>query len=458
MEKNYVSQNPLATEKISTLMLKFSIPATISFMVNALYNIVDQIFIGQGVGMLGNAATNVAFPLTTLCTSVALLIGIGSASNINLSLGAGDKKRASSIAGTSISLLTISGVLLCAFVLLFLKPLILAFGATEQVLPYALTYTQITTLGMPFVILSTGVSHIIRSDGRPLFSMICMLVGAIINTILNPIFIFGLNMGIAGAAWATVIGQVISCIITVYGLTKCKTIKLEAKHFTPKVKYSLIIVSLGAAACFNQLAMMVVQVCMNNTLTYYGNLSHYGSDIPLACVGVISKVNIILLSFVIGIAQGCQPICGFNYGAKNYKRVKESMILAIGAATIISIVFFIIFQIFPKQIVSIFGEGSDDYFEFAIKYFKIFLFFTFLNGIQPVSANFFTSIGKAKMGIILSLTRQIIFLLPLILILPLIWGIDGVMFAGPISDSVSGILAILLTYKEFKKMDKLEKL
>ena len=442
----------LGTENIGKLIIKFAVPAVLSMLVNALYNIADQIFIGQSVGMLGNAATNVAFPLTTIATSIALLLGIGTASNFNLEMGKGNNERAEHIACNGLSYLMISGVVLFLISLIFLKPLIVFFGATEQVIPYAYTYTGITVLGMPFFIFNVGGSHIIRADGSPKYAMASTITGALINVVLDYIFIFKFNMGIAGAAWATIIGQFISSLLTFRYLYRFKSIKISLTKMKPKLTYLKVIASLGMASCFNQLAMTVVQITLNNTLRFYGESSIYGSDIPLACVGVISKVNILFLAFAIGIAQGCQPIIGFNYGAKNFNRVKETYFKAITTITCISIAAFLCFQFYPRQIVGVFGSGSETYFEFAEKYFKIYMFMTFANGIQPVTANFFTSIGKAKKGIFISMTRQIIFLLPLILIIPRFLGIEGVMYAGPMADFAAAILSSVLVIKEMTLM------
>ena len=444
--------NPLATDNVGKLIFKFATPSIISFLVSALYNIVDQIFIGQGVGMLGNAATNIAFPLNTICTALALLLGIGGASNFNLRMGQKEEE-AAYIVGNSVISMIISGVTLSLLVIIFLNPLLHLFGATKDIMPYALTYTRITSFGIPFLIFSIGCSNLIRSDGSPTYAMLSTLSGAILNTILDPIFIFVFDLGMAGAAYATVIGQILSSLIVARYLFKFKSVKLSRNNFKLRKKLVLAISALGAAACFNQLAMMVVQITMNNTLTYYGALSHYGSEIPLASVGVISKVNIVYMAFTLGISQGCQPIVGFNYGAQNYDRVKKTYKTAAIAVTLISIVAFLCFQIFPRQIISIFGQGDENYFEFAQRYFRIFMFMTIVNGIQPLTSNFFTSIGKSQKGIILSLTRQIIFLLPLVIILPKFLGIDGVMYAGPIADSIAFITAGVLIYKEMRCMD-----
>ena len=214
--------------------------------------------------------------------------------------------------------------------------------------------------------------------------------------------------------------------------------------------------SYGASACFNQIAMAVVQIVLNNTLAHYGALSIYGSDIPLACAGIISKVNMIFMSFVIGISQGVQPIIGFNYGAALYRRVKKSYLLALAVATGLSLAAFACFQLFPRQIISIFGTGSEMYYQFSERYFRIYMFLTLINGIQPVTSNFFNSIGKARLGVFMSLTRQILFLLPLIVIFPLFMGIDGVMYAGPIADGAAAIVCGLFTVRELRELTRLQ--
>lgn len=451
-KENIQVENPLGTAPVGGLIRKFAIPAIISMLVSAMYNIVDQIFIGQGVGMLGNAATNVAFPVTTIATALALLLGIGGASNYNLEMGAGREKKASGIAGTALSSLVISGVVLCGIVLLFLKPLLTLFGATKDVMPYAVDYTGITALGLPFYILSVGGNHVVRADRSPTYSMACVTAGAVINTILDPLFIFGFGWGIKGAAWATVIGQVVSGILVVVYFWKFRKMYLEKSMLKPKFSYLKAVAALGLASCINQIAMALVQIVLNNILRYYGAASIYGSDIPIACVGVISKVNQVFMAICIGISQGCQPIWGFNYGAEKYSRVRQTYRYSVTACTIIATGFFLCFQLFPHQIVGIFGTGSDLYFQFAERYLKIYMFMTFANGIQPMSSGFFTSIGKAKLGVVMSLTRQVLFLLPLIVIFPLFMGIDGVMYAGPIADAAAFALAIIFARRELMKM------
>lgn len=451
------SENPLGSEPVSTLLRRFAVPSVIAMLVSALYNMVDQLFIGHSIGVLGNAATNVAFPLSMVCTSIGLLCGIGGAANFNLCMGRKDPEHAKSYVGNAISMLAILGVILCVAVQLFLRPMMLLFGATPDVIDYACTYTRITSIGFPFLIVTIGGSNLIRADGSPKFSMLCNLVGAIVNTILDPLFIFVFHMGMTGAALATITGQILSFALVVFYLRGFKTLPLSLSDLKPNMACWARIAALGATPAFNQVAMMVVQIVMNNTLTYYGSNSVYGSDIPLACAGIISKVNMLFFSFVIGISQGLQPIVSFNFGAQKYDRVKDAYKKAVFAATAISIVAFLCFQLFPRQIIGIFGSGSEEYLHFAERYFRIFLFFTFLNGIQPVSSNFFTSIGAPKKGIFLSLTRQIIFLLPLLLIFPYLFGIDGVMYTAPIADLAAASVSIVMVVREFKIMAELQK-
>ena len=451
------SENPLGSEPVSSLLRRFAIPSVIAMLVSALYNMVDQLFIGHSIGVLGNAATNVAFPLSMVCTSIGLLCGIGGAANFNLCMGRREPEHAKSYVGSAISMLAILGVILCVAVQLFLRPMMLLFGATPDVIDYACTYTRITSIGFPFLIVTIGGSNLIRADGSPKFSMLCNLVGAIVNTILDPLFIFVFHMGMAGAALATITGQILSFALVVFYLRGFKTLPLSLSDLKPNMACWARIAALGATPAFNQVAMMVVQIVMNNTLTYYGSNSVYGSDIPLACAGIISKVNMLFFSFVIGISQGLQPIVSFNFGAQKYDRVKDAYKKAVFAATAISIVAFLCFQFFPRQIIGIFGSGSKEYLHFAERYFRIFLFFTFLNGIQPVSSNFFTSIGAPKKGIFLSLTRQIIFLLPLLLIFPYFFGIDGVMYTAPIADLAAASVSIVMVVREFKIMAELQK-
>ena len=443
--------NPLGEEKINKLLRQFAIPSIVSMLVGSLYNIVDQFFIGQRVGELGNAATNIAFPLATSCLALALMFGIGGSSAFNLAMGSGDKKRAVNILGNAVMLLIVCGVVLAIITELFTKPLLLFFGSPGDVLPYALEYTRVTALGFPFLLVATGGGHLIRADGRPKITMICNLTGAVINTILDAVFVFGLNMGMTGAALATILGQFVSGCLALWYLAHCKTVTIRRKNFRIRTAYAKRIASLGMAPCSNQLAMMVVQIIMNQSLKHYGALSVYGESIPIACAGIITKVNMIFMSFVIGLSQGLQPIASFNYGADKKMRVKEAYMKAISVGALMAVVAFLCFQIFPRPIISVFGAGSEMYYTFAVNYFRIFLFFTFVNFLQPITSNFFTAIGKPKRGSFLALTRQIIFLLPLLIIFPYITGIDGIMYAGPVADCLAAVVSGVMVTKEIRR-------
>lgn len=448
--------NSLGTESVSKLMVKFSVPSIIAMLVGALYNIVDQLFIGQAVGTLGNAATNVAFPLTTSCIALALLFGIGGASCFNLAMGRGDKEQAPYFMGNSAVMLCISGLVLAVIAEVFLEPLLIGIGSPDDVLPYAVEYVRITAAGFPFLVLTTGGCHLIRADGSPGMSMFCNIIGAVINTVLDAWFVMVLDMGMAGAAVATVIGQFVSAVIVIIYLCRCKTVRLGKQHLMLSFKYIKRVSAIGMASFFNQIAMMIVQIVVNNSLKHYGELSVYGSAIPLAASGIVMKVNQIMFSIVIGLGQGTQPIESFNYGAEKYDRVRQAYRLAITTGGVISLIAFAMFQIFPREIMELFGEGSEEYFDFGVKFFRIFLVFTWLNCVQPITTTFFTSIGKPLKGTFLSLTRQIIFFLPLLVILPMFWGIDGIIYTGPAADLLSGIVTIIMAAVEFKQMKKLE--
>lgn len=444
------NENPLGTQPVGSLLQKFAVPSIIAMLVSALYNIVDQFFIGRNVGELGNAATNIAFPLSTSCVAIALLFGIGGASAFNIAMGKGEKDSAAYYVGNAITMMTGCGLLLCIVTEIFLTPMLIFFGSPENVLEYAKTYTRITAMGFPVLILGVGGGHLIRADGSPRMTMLCNLTGAVINTVLDFLFVSCLGLGMAGAAWATVIGQIIAAVMAVYYFCHYKTVTLKKEHLMPAGKYVGRVTSLGMAPCSNQLAMMVVQIVMNKSLKYYGGISSYGEAIPIACSGIIAKVNMLYMAFVIGISQGLQPIVSFNYGAGKYQRVKKGYLMASGFGAALSILSFLAFQFLPREIISLFGEGSEQYYNFAISYFRVFLFFTFLNFLQPISSNFFTAIGKPVKGMFLSLTRQTLFLLPLILILPLFMGIDGVLYAGPVADVTAGIVSVVMVALEFR--------
>lgn len=454
-ENTIQNQNPMATKSVGKLLLSLAIPAIIANLVNSLYNIVDQIFIGHGVGYLGNAATSVAFPLTTICMAIGLMVGLGGSANFNIQIGKQNTDKARAIVGTATTLLVTSGVIIMVVVNIFLKDLLWLFGATNQTIDYAVKYTRITSFGIPFLLFSTGFNPIIRADGSPIYSMLSVLTGAILNTILDPIFIFVCNWGIAGAAWATLISQIVAAVMCALYFIWFRNVKIRSiKEFIPRLKITKMIVTVGISSFIFQISTMVIQIVSNNMLKKYGAESVYGSDIPIAIAGIVSKISLIFLSVVIGIIQGAQPIFGFNYGAKNFKRVRDTLKLAILSSFIFSLFAFALFMFAPRPLISLFGEGNELYYEFGVKYLRVFLFFTFLNGIQIASTTFFQAIGKAVKGAILSLIKQVIFLLPLLVVLPMFMGVDGCMFAAPISDFIAFVSAAIMLYFELKRMPK----
>lgn len=446
------TDNPLATGNINQLMIKFAIPSIIAMMVSAVYNIADQLFIGNAVGTLGNAATNIAFPLSMMCTAIALMFGIGGASSFNLHMGAGESKKAPYFLGNSITMLLGLGAILFIGTELFLEPMLKGFGSPDNVLPLAKQYVSITAIGFPFLIITIGGGHLIRADGSPKMTMICNLSGAVINIVLDALFVLVLRWGMIGAALATIIGQIFSAFLALNYLRHYRTVTIEKKHLRPQAVYLKRIMALGMASCFNQIAMMTVQICMNNLLKHYGSLSQYGEAIPIACAGIVMKVGQLYFSIVIGLSQGSQPIESFNYGARQYKRVKAAYRYAVIAGGTVSVIAFIIFQLFPHQLLALFGNGSKEYFEFGSFYFRIFMLMAWANFMQPISSTFFTSIGKANKGTFLSLTRQIIFLLPLMFFLPTVFGIKGILYAAPIADGMAFLVATVMVWLEMRAM------
>ncbi len=449
--------NMLGTRPIKSMIWMFAIPGIISSLVNAAHNIVDQIFVGWGIGDLGIAATNIAFPLSILTTALAALFGMGGASRFNLAMGRGEEEKARKALGNSLFCLVLLGVLLSAAAVLFLHPMLYAFGVTAPILPYAEPYTLIISLGMPFGIVATGTAHFIRSDGNPNYSSLVLLSGAIFNIVFDPIFLFVFDMGMTGIALATALGQLLSCILAVYYLTrKFKTVTLRKSDLLPSGETIAGVCALGAASGFTHLASAGVQIVQSNMLRYYGALSIYGSEVPLAAAGAVGKIMIVLMSCVIGISLGCQPLYGYNYGAKQYDRVRETYLLAIRYGTIISVIAFLCIQLFPRQLLGIFGSDDPMFYTFAVKYMRIFLFMQFVNAFQPITSMFFTSIGKAIVGVWMALIRQVLLLIPLLLLLPYFLGIEGLYWAGPLADGVAATVVIILATREMRSLQRLQ--
>ena len=445
-------ENILGKEKIGKLIRKFSIPCIISMLVNSLYNIVDQIFIGQGVGYLGNGATNVVFPLVMIGLAFSLMFGDGASAYLSLKLGEKNKKEAENGVGNGIMLSIIVSVIFCIVTLLFLPQFLKIFGCTENLKSYAMTYGTIIAIGFPFSMIGTTLNSIIRADGSPKYSMFSMISGAVLNTILDPIFIFVLHKGVEGAAIATVISQIVTFILNVIYIKRFKTIKISKDCFKLQLNICKKVAMLGVSSFITQMSFVCVMAVENNLLGKYGAESKYGAEIPITVLGIVMKINQILNSIIIGIAAGSQPIWGYNYGAKKFDRVKQTLKIVLSASVIISTIAFILFQTIPDKLILLFGSGDENYMDFACLAFRTYLMLCIFNGVQIPSGIFFQAIGQSTKSAILSLSRQIVILIPSMIILSQLFGIIGVLSAGPVADGLAFILAVSLLLREAKKL------
>ena len=447
-------ENKFGTEPVHKLLVSMAVPAVIANVVNALYNIVDQIFIGHKIGFIGNAATNVAFPLTTICLAIGLMSGLGSAAGFNLELGRGNADKAKKFAGTAFSALLIGGAAICLIVKVFLQPLMVAFGATDEILPYAMEYSGVTSWGIPFLLFSLGINPLVRGDGSPRFSMASIVVGALINIGLDALFMLVFEWGMAGAAWATVIGQAVSALMLAFYYRRFHNVKFEKSDFIPRLEYIWNICRLGFASLVFQGSMVIVQITLNNLLRKFGEASVYGSEITIAVAGIMAKINSVFIALVIGVVQGAQPICSFNYGAQKYTRVRSTVKLLLIVTTAVSTLLCALIELFPAQIIGVFGDGEEKYFEFAAKYARAFAACMFLNGVQTSSATFFPSIGKAGKGAVISVSKQLVFLVPLLLLLSHFFGLEGLIFATPATDALAFLLSGGMLIWEMKHMPR----
>lgn len=446
------AKSPFSTEPIGRLIAKFAIPCVISLLVNSLYNIVDQIFIGWGVGYLGNGATNVVFPITIIALALSLMIGDGGAAYLSLKLGEGDVESAKKGVGNAITLVTVVSILLLAVFLIFINPILTLFGATETLRPFALEYGFVIGIGLPFMMIPAALNAMIRADGSPKYAMFSMIIGAVINTVFDPIFIFVFHMGVRGAAIATVMGQVASFIVSAIYITRFKSFRVHLNALRLNGKICLKILSFGISSFITQIAITIVMALTNNLLAKYGANSPYGAEIPLTATGIVMKVNQILISILVGISTGAQPILGYNYGAKDYTRVKKTFDIALVASEVVSVLAFFIFQFAPMSVVSLFGSEEGLYNEFAVMAFRIFLMLCPLTGFQTVAAIYLQAVGKPGKSALLSLSRQIIFFVPTVIILPMFLGVTGVLWTGPVADGLAFVLSLALILYERKQL------
>ena len=449
--------NPLGYLPIGKLLKKFALPSVVAMLVNAIYNIVDQIFIGQGIGYLGNAATTVAFPVVSIVLAVSTLFGAGGSAYAAIKMGEKKEKEAQKTLGNVFIILIIVGVIVAALGLIFLEPVLRVFGATDNNIGFAKDYTWIILLGTPFSMLGVGLSNLARTDGAPKLSMYSIVAGAVLNTILDPIYIFVFHWGVTGAAIATTTSQIISAVVLVWYFLKRGNMRLTRESMKLSGTVCKNAFMLGISSCILQFASVLLQITMNNSLVYYGNKTSVTGDVALSAMGIVMKLSMILISICIGIGVGAQPILGFNRGARQYRRVKKTYQKAAAIATIVSVAGWALCLLIPHIILMLFGEADQNFTDFAVKSMRIFLGGVFCAGFQIVSTNYFQATGQPIKATVLSTLRQLLFLIPLILLMPLWMGLDGILVAGPIADIMAAAVTAVLIAIEMKKLNRLIK-
>lgn len=442
----------LGEAKISKLLVKFSIPAIAGMMINALYNVVDRIYIGRGVGSEGIAGITVCFPFMIVMMAFGMLIGVGATALISIRLGEQKKKEAEVILGNAMVLLIVVSAAISLIGLVFIEPLLKFFGASRAVIPYARAYLQVILIGGVFQGIGFGMNNFIRAEGNPKFAMFTMLIGAVINIILDPIFIFQFGMGIKGAAIATVFSQGVSALWVLSYFLGGKS-ALQIRRYNLKFNPVIIgrILAIGSAPFAMQLAASVLNLILNKSLV------NYGGDTAISAMGIVNSIVMLILMPIFGINQGAQPIIGYNYGAQKYNRVKETLKLAIMAATGIVLAGFVLTRTLPEELIKLFNRDDAELIKMGAHALQIFLAMLPIIGFQIVSANYFQAVGKPKQAMFLSLSRQVLLLIPALLILPKFFGLEGVFYAGPVSDFGSSILTGIWLFGEMKHLEKKER-
>lgn len=472
MEENSTAENNeeqnnkfLGEAKLGKLMLKFSLPCILSLVVSALYNIVDQIFVGNSeLSVLGNEATGVVFPIFIVAQAFAWWLGDGCGAYLNICQGRKNSQNAHKAIGSGLVFTLIASVVLMAIFYPLQTPVLKLFGATENSLPLAIEYFNIILGFFPVFMLMNMMNAVVRADGAPGWSMASMLAGAVTNIVLDAAFIFGLKWGMAGAAWATVIGQTVSFGISLfYFIFKTKTFKLKLKSFVPDFKEFANPVKLGLSSFITQMTIVIISVVCNTMLGMYGAMSEYLSDIPIAIIVVESKVFTVVINIVVGIVLGCQPIIGYNVGAKKFDRVKKLYLYILASTVVVGLLFTILFESAPNAVVGIFGRPDpaqiypvtpDKYWEFGVKVFRIFLMLVTFTCTIKMTSIFFQAAGKPVFAIAASLIRDIVCFIPLICVLPIFYGIEGILYAAPIADAIAMIVTVVLTVVYFKGLNK----
>jgi putative MATE family efflux protein len=440
------SNSPMGDQNIGRLLLKFSIPAIVGTVVNALYHTVDRIFVGHGVGSIGIAATTVAFPIMTILMGISMLIGIGATSLISIRLGQEKHEEAEKVVGNAIVLLVLLPVLLTIMYLIFSDPILIFFGASNEVLPYARDFVHIVMLGSAFGATSMGVNNFIRAEGNPRLAMLTQIIGALINVVLNYIFIFKLGLGIKGSALATISAQFVSALwVFSYYWTGRSIVKIRLKNMKLSMPIVFSIMAIGFAPFAMMLANCVKQTILNKSLLFYGG------DLALSAIGIIMSIAAMMFMPIVGLSQGAQPIIGFNYGAKLYSRVIETLKLAVIAGSCIALLGYAVIYTWPTQIVSLFSKDTF-LIEITTQAIRIYFALFLVVGFQIICSNYFQAVGKPIQSTILGLSRQVLLFIPMLLILPNYWGINGIWMSAPISDALSVLLTATVIYIEIKNL------
>ena len=444
----------LGTAPLGRLMVKFALPCTISLLVGALYNIVDQIFIGWGVGYLGNGATNVVFPLTVLALGLAVMIGDGACSYVSICFGKGQAENANRAVGSAVTLSVLVGVVVAALYGVFQTPILGMFGATEANFAYAKEYFTYITIGIPIYVFGQAINPIIRSDGSPQFAMLSMLAGAIANCILDPIAIFVLHWGVMGAAAATVAGQVITAAMGVCYLCHTRALRLGKDDFKLRGKILAAYLPLGLCSFLAQISLVIAMAATNNMLVQYGAGSKYGADIPLTVLGIVMKVFQIIISITIGMSAGCIPIVGYNYGAEKLDRCRGILWRLMGAEALLGVIALLIMQLFPLQLISLFGAESALYNEFAVITFRVYLCMLPLATVNKAAFIFMQALGKPAESAGLSFFREVLLAVPLVILLPKAFGLMGVLYSMPAADIITFIASGLVLLRADRQLRK----
>ena len=444
----------LGTAPLGKLMVKFALPCTISLLVGALYNIVDQIFIGWGVGYLGNGATNVVFPLTVLALGLAVMIGDGACSYVSICFGKGQAENANRAVGSAVTLSVLVGLVVAVLYGVFQAPILAMFGATEANFAYAKEYFTYITVGIPIYVFGQAVNPIIRSDGSPQFAMLSMLAGAIANCILDPIAIFVLHWGVMGAAVATVAGQVITAAMGVWYLCHTKALRLKKDDFKLRGKILAAYLPLGLCSFLAQISLVIAMAATNNMLVQYGAGSKYGADIPLTVLGIVMKVFQIIISITIGMSAGCIPIVGYNYGAEKLDRCRGILWRLMGAEALLGVLALLITQLFPLQLISLFGSESALYNEFAVITFRVYLCMLPLATVNKAAFIFMQALGRPVESAGLSFFREVLLAVPLVMLLPKAFGLMGVLYSMPAADIITFIASVVVLLRADRQLRK----